>query len=138
MNKFLSKFLDKTFLKFMICGVINTLFGTGINFLCLNLFHWSVWLSSGADYLLGSILSYFLNKYFTFKSKGSTVKTAIKFAVNIVICYIVSNLLAQLCAWWFMDSLEHMVRENLKALTGLCIFVAINYFSQRFWVFKND
>ena len=65
MKKFLSKFLDKTFLRFVIVGVINTIFGTAIMFVFYNVFHLSYWISSASNYFFGSILSYFLNKHFT-------------------------------------------------------------------------
>ena len=35
----LRKLLDKTFWKFILVGVVNTLFGTGIMFLFYNVFH---------------------------------------------------------------------------------------------------
>ena len=79
----LKKFFDKTFLKFVLVGVVNTLFGTAIMFVFYNVFHLSYWLSSASNYVFGSILSYFLNKYFTFQSKGSNGKTIGRFVVNI-------------------------------------------------------
>ena len=42
----LKKFFDKTFLKFVLVGVVNTLFGTAIMFVFYNVFHLSYWLSS--------------------------------------------------------------------------------------------
>lgn len=65
MKKFIEKFLDKTFLKFVIVGIVNTLFGTAIMFGLYNLAGCNYWVSSIANYFFGSILSYFLNKYFT-------------------------------------------------------------------------
>ena len=62
----MNKFFDKTFLKFIIVGVANTLFGTAVMFIAYNLLHFSYWVSSASNYVFGSILSYFLNKYFTF------------------------------------------------------------------------
>ncbi|MBR5260556.1 MAG: GtrA family protein, partial [Oscillospiraceae bacterium] len=61
------KFLDKTFLRFVAVGVVNTLFGSGIMFLFYNVFHFGYWISSASNYVFGSILSYFLNKHFTFR-----------------------------------------------------------------------
>lgn len=75
----LNKWVDKTFLKFILVGIINTLFGTAIMFSFYNIFHFNYWISSGANYFFGSILSYFLNKYFTFEYKGNNIKTIVKF-----------------------------------------------------------
>ena len=62
---------DKTFLTFLIVGVVNTLFGTMIMFVLYNVFDCSYWFSSFCDYFFGSILSYFLNKHFTFHYQGT-------------------------------------------------------------------
>ena len=51
----------------MLVGVANTLFGTAVMFLFYNLFHFDYWVSSAANYVFGSILSYILNRFFTFK-----------------------------------------------------------------------
>lgn len=61
----LKKYLDITTLKFLLVGVVNTIVGTGLMFLLYNVFSVSYWISSAANYIVGSIVSYFLNKYFT-------------------------------------------------------------------------
>ena len=64
--------LDITFLKFVLVGVVNTVVGTAVMFLAYNLLHLSYWVSSAANYIVGSICSYFLNKYFTFQNKSKS------------------------------------------------------------------
>ena len=61
--------LDITFWKFVLVGIVNTLVGTGVMFAAYNLLHLSYWLSSASNYVVGSVVSYFLNKYFTFQNK---------------------------------------------------------------------
>ena len=63
------KYIDITTVKFLIVGVINTMVGTGVMFVFYNVFSLSYWISSASNYVVGSIVSYFLNKYFTFQSK---------------------------------------------------------------------
>lgn len=53
--------IDKSFGKFIIVGLINTLFGTGIMLIFYNIFHVNYWISSAANYFFGSVLSYFLD-----------------------------------------------------------------------------
>ena len=67
-GKMLVKIFDKIFLKFIIVGIINTMFGTVIMFLFYNFFDANYWISSAANYFFGSILSYYLNNKYTFKS----------------------------------------------------------------------
>ena len=75
------KVFDKTFITFLIVGVVNTLFGTAIMFVLYNVFDCSYWVSSFCDYFFGSILSYFLNKHFTFHYQGNDWKSIVKFAL---------------------------------------------------------
>ena len=65
--KNIKHYLDLTFWKFILVGIINTLVGTTVMFVAYNLCHLNYWVSSASNYVVGSIVSYFLNKYFTFK-----------------------------------------------------------------------
>ena len=85
--KQLKNLFDEKLLKFILVGVVNTLVGMAIMFGLYNLAHCSYWVSSAANYILTSILSYFLNKYFTFKNKERSWKQVLRFAVNIAVCY---------------------------------------------------
>ena len=64
--KNIKQYLDLTFWKFILVGIINTLVGTTVMFVAYNLCHLNYWVSSASNYVVGSIVSYFLNKYFTF------------------------------------------------------------------------
>ena len=57
-------------LRFLLVGVVNTLIGAGLMFLLYNVANCSYWLSSAVNYVVGGIVSFFLNKYFTFENKG--------------------------------------------------------------------
>ena len=81
----LKKFFDIKFLKFIIVGIANTIFGTAVMFCAYNILNLNYWISSALNYILGSILSYFLNKYFTFQNKSKNSKTIVKFIINISI-----------------------------------------------------
>lgn len=52
--------VDGKLLKFIIVGVINTLVGSAIMFGLYNFAGCSYWISSAANYILTSILSFFL------------------------------------------------------------------------------
>ena len=69
--------IDKKLLKFILVGVVNTLVGTAIMFGLYNLAGCSYWVSSAANYVIGSILSYVLNKKFTFRHRGQIAQSAL-------------------------------------------------------------
>ncbi len=134
---FYKKFFDKTFWKFIVVGVLNTAFGTAVMFLFYNVFHANYWVSSAANYVFGSILSYFLNKYFTFQSKDTSLQGIVKFIVNISLCYLLAYGMAKPLAKWVLSSASVTTQENIAMLAGTCLFVLLNYVGQRFFVFTK-
>ena len=129
--------MDKTFFKFIIVGIINTIVGAGIMFALYNLFHCSYYFSSIMNYVIGSIVSYFLNKYYTFKSKKVSAKEIIYFILNIAVCYIIAYGLAKQMALYILSGYSKAVQENVAMFIGMVIFTILNYLSQRFIVFKK-
>lgn len=137
MKQLLTKLFDRTFWKFILVGIANTIFGTGIMFLFYNVFHLSYWISSVSNYFFGSILSYFLNKLFTFKNKGNAKETLPRFVINITLCYLLAYGLAKPLAMRMLSGMTVTVQENVAMLVGMCLFVGFNYLGQRFFVFRE-
>ena len=101
----MAKFFDKKLLKFILVGIANTLFSAAIMFLLYNLAHFGYWGSSAVSYVLGSILSFFLNKNFTFQNKDSFWKTALRFTINVAVCYVIAYSLAKPLVIWALEGL---------------------------------
>ena len=116
MQEKLKKVFDKTFLTFIAVGVINTLFGMTIMFFCYNILNLGYWFSSGMNYVCGSVLSYFLNKKFTFIAYG----------------------IAKPLVLYLFAGLGERLQGNLALGAGMGLFVLLNYVGQRFWAFKQD
>lgn len=129
---------DVTFWKFILVGMINTLVGTSVMFLCYNALHLSYWISSGMNYVIGSIVSYFLNKYFTFKNKERSWKVIVRFVVNISVCYLIAYGVAKPLVAALLSGQSQSVQENGAMLVGMCLFVGLNYLGQRFFAFKQN
>ena len=145
MKDFIKNFFDVKFWKFILVGVLNTLVGTGLQFLLFNLLGWNEWISSVTGYFLGSVLSYFLNKYFTFKNQEKGIKPILKFALNIAVCYTIAYVIAiplisYICTANSLTMFGWSVEKfsgNLSMVVGSCLFVACNYIGQRFFAFKE-
>lgn len=133
----MKKVIDKTLIKFIAVGVVNTLAGTAIMFGLYNLAGASYWLSSAANYILVSILSFVLNKKFTFGHRGRVMKSGMKFAVNIAVCYFAAYGVAKPCALLLLSDAGLTTQENVAMLIGMCFFTGLNYLGQRFFVFAE-
>ncbi len=129
--------IDGKTIKFLIVGVVNTLFGAAIMFGLYNLAGCSYWLSSAANYFLGSILSFFLNKSFTFGNKDSLRNTVPKFVLNILICYLLAYGIAKPAVLYLLEGSPATIQENLAMFVGMCLFTAFNYIGQRYFAFKE-
>ena len=134
----LKKLLDRTFWKFILVGAANTLVGAGVMFLCYNLLHLGYWPSSAANYICGSILSYFLNKYFTFRNREKGVRVVLRFVLNISACYLIAYGVAKPLAAWALSGAGKTIQENGAMLVGMCFFVLLNYLGQRFFAFREN
>lgn len=132
----MKKIFDKTFLKFCLVGIANTLFGKVIMFVVYNVFHLSYRVSSGANYILESILSFFLNKYFTFQNRSKNLQVVLKLIVNILICYLIAHGIAKPLAGVGLSNVSKTIQENGAMLVGMGLFVILNYGGQRFFAFK--
>lgn len=150
MGNFIKQFFDIKFWKFLLVGIVNTIIGMGLQFLLFNLFgwdkfDWGVWGASLLGYFIGSVVSYFLNKYFTFKNNEKGWKPILKFALNIAICYGISYGLAIPFTNWICITNQFTMfgwtvekcAGNVSMVVGSCLFVACNYVGQRFFAFKE-
>lgn len=134
----LKSIIDVKLFKFLLVGVFNTIVGAGIMFLLYNLAGCSYWVSSASNYVVGSILSFFLNKYITFQNKENSFKQIIKFIINILVCYGVAYGIAKPLVKLILSTQSESLRDNVAMLVGMCLFTGLNYFGQRFFAFADD
>ena len=129
----LKKLFDPTMFRFLLVGVVNTLVGCGVTWGDVG-----YWISSAANYVAGSIVSFFLNKHFTFKNQEKGPGVVFRFALNISVCYLMAYGLARPAVSWVLGGmgLGAQLQGNLTMLAGSGLFVVLNYFGQRFFAFR--
>lgn len=128
---------DKTMIRFVLVGMINTLVGTAVMFSFYNVLCFSYWVSSAANYIVGSILSYFLNKYYTFENRERNWKIIMRFIINISVCYLLAYGIAKPLTARLLSSMPLKVQENGAMLVGMGLFVVLNYTGQRYFAFRK-
>ena len=127
----MAKLIDKSIPKFLLVGVGNTLLSMVLMFLLEGLGYWP---STAIAYVAGAVMSF---RRFTFQSQETLLRSAVKFAVNVAVCYVLAYSLAQPAAGWVLGrtSLAPVWQERLTKLGGMCLYTALNYFGQRFFAF---
>lgn len=129
--------IDDKLLKFGVVGVINTIVGTGIMFILYNAAGCSYWVSSAANYIVGSMVSYVLNKNFTFRYQGDGGRSILRFIVNIAVCWLLAYGIAKPLAIRMLVTCSVTVQENVAMVIGMVLFVGLNYIGQRLFVFPD-
>ncbi|WP_276857840.1 GtrA family protein [Intestinimonas timonensis] len=132
----MKKLFDVSMLKFLLVGVGNTLLSTVIMFALEGLGYWP---STAIAYVAGAVMSFFLNRRFTFHSDEVLWKAAVKFAVNVAVCYVAGYGLARLVmgALSPLNPLPAIWWERLSKLVGMGLYTVLNYFGQRFFAFRR-
>ena len=137
-KKLFTKLFDKTFLKFIVVGIINIVFETTIMFFCFNILQLDYWFSSAMNYICGGILSYFLNKKYTFAVKETSRKPVIRFTINLTACYLIAYGVAKPIAMFIFQGVGEKWQGNIALFIGMGLYVLLNYIGQRFRAFKTD
>lgn len=134
----MSSIVKNSFIRFIAVGILNTVIGTAIMLGLYNLAGCSYWFSSAANYVIVSVLSYFLNRKFTFGYEGKLLGGGIRFAVNIAVCYVAAYGIARPLAAYALAEYGVTARDNVAMLVGMCIFTVFNYLGQKFFVFSKN
>ena len=112
-------FTDKTFMKFVMVGIVNTIVGTTIMFVFYNVFHLNYWVSSASNYFFGSICSYFLNKHFTFQYHEKGWSSLLRFTINILTCYLLAYGIAKPLMQSILSDFNKTIQETVSLAFGM-------------------
>lgn len=114
----LMKFLNKQFIKFIIVGLINTVstYLLYLIFLKLTSYFWAYSIS----YILGIIISYFLNTLFVFREK-----TSLKKFLQFPIVYLVQYLINTFFLYLFVNVLS--IRKEISPIIIIVITIPITF-----------
>ena len=122
---------------FGMVGVINTLMGWVIMLVLYNLIHLNYWLSSGISYFIGSVFSYHANAKVTFKVENRDKWLPWRFALNIIVCYLVAFSVAQPLVKHLLSTQPVAIVDNVAMVFGMCFFIFMNFFGQKLFVFRK-
>jgi putative flippase GtrA len=130
-----NKLLDASILKFLLVGVGNTLLSAVLMILLEGLGYWP---STAIAYVAGAVMSFFLNRKFTFQSEAEMGRSAVKFAINVAVCYVLAYSIAQPLGSMILGAMgvKDVWLERLTKLGGMGLYTILNYFGQRFFAFQ--
>jgi len=128
-STFKSVAFDISTLKFLLVGGANTIFGL----LIIYLLKWQFWLdditANAIGYALGILLSFILNKRWSFQHDGAIFPALIRFLLVTALAYI-SNLAVVLAS----INLLYFNGYLAQAL-GIPLYTIVSYLGSRFYAF---
>lgn len=123
-------FLKETlfqFLHFNLVGIVNTLFGFSI-ILILMVLGLTATSSNAIGYGLGALLSYYLNRKYTFKATHTT-KQALKFFAVLAIAYLLNYLTLQ----WLLS----LINPYIAQVGSAVVYTLSSFILAKIFVFKQ-
>lgn len=138
MKDLIKKLFNAQAVRFLIVGVINTIVGNGIMFLLLNLTPTPYWLCVAANYITGGIVSYFLNKYFTFRNNEKSFKQVVLFVAVVAVCAVLAHGIAKPLVFKLLAGKSETLQKNISALAGSVLYTVLNFIGQKFIAFKKQ
>lgn len=117
--------------RFALVGVLNT----GITLLSIyvlyKFFNFSYLLANAVGFTIGFINSFFMNKFWTFKSSNSFIRESILFIIVFLVCYLIQLLSIILLKNVLYD------RIALIQFLGMIIYTIFNYLGNKIFTFKS-
>ncbi|MEH7382902.1 GtrA family protein [Bacillus sp. JJ1533] len=121
-----------TFIRFLLVGVLNTLVGLSSIFMLLHVIGLSYWISTFLGNSIGAVVSYQLNRRFTFASHTAIGRSFPLFVAVILGCYFLSFSISKIVASLI---LAHYPNEA-AVLLGTGLYTIMNYLGQKYIVFQ--
>ena len=119
---------DISLLKYLLVGVINTIFGYAIIFTLLY-FRVIAEISNFIGYFVSIFISFYLNKYFSFNDDSKNKIQIFKFIISMGTSYI-SNLAIMSFSYRFLS-----INAYISQILGGFGYIFIGYLLSKNWVF---
>ncbi len=124
------KIFDKTFLRFVGVGIINTIIGYITILFFFHIIGFSYGHSYFISYVIGIIISFFLNRKLVFFSNKSRLKEFAKFLIAFAVSYIVSYY------GLYLIVENRLIATDYAFFAGMVIYSTLFYLLNRFVTFR--
>jgi putative flippase GtrA len=117
------------FLKFGIVGLFNTLLGYAVIFSCMYLLKLSPILSNVLGYMVGLVVSYVLNRQFTFENKSKSKLQILRFLIVFAVSYAINLILLVVSMQTFG------LQAGISQVIGGVGYVLTSFLLNKYYVF---
>lgn len=139
MKKLIKGFKKKvlTFIK----AQFSALIGGGVDYLIMifftEVFHIHYTISIAIGGVIGAVVNFSINKYWTFHSKdqtyqNKTLKQLVKFSIMVL-----NSIILKASGTYFLTTVLKVDYKITRLIVDLIVSIFVNYNLQKFWVFKK-
>lgn len=133
--------IDRSFFRFLLVGVFNTIVGLGMIALLLHVAGIGYWASTFIGNAVGALVSYMLNRRFTFRSNAKVAGSMWRFLLVTLACYglsygtglVAGNLLAAALPRFPADRVH-----DAATLLGTGLYTITNYLGHKYFSFRAN
>jgi len=121
---------------------VSASIGGGVDYLTMIFFtelfniHYTISIAIGG--IVGAVVNFSLNKYWTFHSKSQTYRNTtstqlLKFAIMVV-----NSIVLKSSGTYFLTTIFKIDYKITRLVVDLIVSILVNYNLQKFWVFKKN
>lgn len=121
---------------------VSASIGGGVDYLTMIFFtelfniHYTISIAIGG--IVGAVVNFSLNKYWTFHSKSETYRNTtstqlLKFAIMVV-----NSIVLKSSGTYFLTTIFKIDYKITRLVVDLIVSIFVNYNLQKFWVFKKN
>ncbi|RDB34098.1 GtrA family protein [Exiguobacterium sp. RIT594] len=125
--------MTQKIIRFLLVGIVNTLVGLGLTLLLYHGFQTGYWVATAFGNGCGIVISYLLNRRFTFSATTSLKTDWIRFLLVVLISYLIAYRLSLFVIDLFVPSFG----GTGAILIGMVLYTILNFIGQNYWVFKK-
>ncbi len=120
-----------TLIRYLLVGVLNTLVGLGVIYMAMYFLQMDIASSNAFGYTIGIMVSFALNKKWTFDSQDHVVYSFLRYLLVLLVAY-VTNLATVLFANSHFD-----LNPYLSQALGIIPYTTIGFLGSRYFAFRD-
>ena len=125
------------FVKAQLSALIGGITDYAIMVFITEVFHVHYTISIAIGGIIGAVINFSLNRYWTFQTKELRYKNSIKKQLLKFVFVVVNSILLKSSGTYFVTTFLKMDYKISRLIVDLFVSIALNYNLQKYWVFKS-
>ena len=130
--------LALNFTQAQISAGVGSLIDYGLMIFAVELLEWSLFWALALGGIVGAIVNFSLNRYWTFRDKGTAYSSGLVSQLIKFTTMVLGSILLKYSGTYLLEHYVDIDYKIGKLISDLFVSVLFNYTLQRFWVFRKE